>query len=329
MESKLDVKRILIFLAFAFGIAWSMGLIVYLTGGLVDSPVLVEVPGVMNLTLATVLIAVAYMWAPALGNILTRLVTREGWHDAKLKPRLRRGWPYWLAAIFLPAVLTIIGAVVFFLLFPQYFDPELGVLQSMLGESASLMPVPLWGLVVIQVVQGILLSPIINSLFTFGEEFGWRGYLQPKLMPLGGRRTMLLMGVIWGVWHWPVIAMGHNYGFGYPGAPWTGLLAMVWFTLVIGTFLGWATLRGSSVWPAVLGHAAINGIAGLAVIVMQGEPNPLLGPLPVGLIGSAGFTLLALWLFLSPRALRPEDPPVQPPLAETKPAEPVEGGIYG
>ena len=31
-------------------------------------------------------------------------------------------------------------------------------------------------------------------------------------MPLGARKTMLIMGVIWGVWHWPVIAMGYNYG---------------------------------------------------------------------------------------------------------------------
>ena len=140
-------------------------------------------------------------------------------------------------------------------------------------------PIPLGLLVAIQIIQGILLSPLINSLFTFGEEFGWRGYLQPKLMPLGGRRAMLLMGVIWGLWHAPVIAMGHNYGFGYPGAPWTGILAMIWFTTVAGTFLGWASLRGESVWPAVLGHAGINGIASLAVLFTQGEPNPLLGPL--------------------------------------------------
>lgn len=329
MDSKLDVKRILIFLAFAFGIAWSIALVIYLTGGLVDSPVLFEVPGVMTLTLAGVLLAVGYMWAPALGNILTRLVTREGWRASKLQPRLRRGWPYWLAAIFLPAVLTIIGAVVYYLLFPQHFDPELSVLQSMLGESAGLLPVPLWTFVLVQIVQGILISPIVNGLFTFGEEFGWRGYLQPKLMPLGGRLTMLLMGVIWGVWHWPIIAMGHNYGFDYPGAPWTGLLAMVWFTLVVGTFLGWATLRGGSVWPAVLGHAAVNGIAGLAVVAMQGQPNPLLGPLPVGLIGSAGFTLMALWLFLSPRALRQDEAPAPASATTAVPAEPVEGGIHG
>jgi membrane protease YdiL (CAAX protease family) len=113
------------------------------------------------------------------------------------------------------------------------------------------------------------------------------------------------MGLIWGVWHWPVILMGHNYGLDYPGAPFLGPLAMVWFTLVLGTFLGWVTLKARSVWPAVIGHAAVNGMANLGVIFVQGEPNPLLGPLPVGLIGGAGFTVVALLLFLVPGALRP------------------------
>jgi RsiW-degrading membrane proteinase PrsW (M82 family) len=67
---------------------------------------------------------------------------------------------------------------------------------------------------------------------------------------------------------------------------------------VLGTFLGWATLRGGSVWPAVIGHAAINGIAGLGILFAQGEPNLLLGPMSSGLIGSAGFTLAALLIFL-------------------------------
>jgi membrane protease YdiL (CAAX protease family) len=122
-------------------------------------------------------------------------------------------------------------------------------------------------------------------------------------MPPGGRKAMLLIGLIWGVWHWPVILMGHNYGLAYPGAPFLGPLAMVWFTLILGIFLGWATLKGSSVWPAVIGHAAINGIASLGAIFVRGQPNPLLGPLPVGVIGGIGFAIVALLIFISPRGL--------------------------
>ena len=87
---------------------------------------------------------------------------------------------------------------------------------------------------------------------------------------------MIVMGVVWGLWHAPLIAMGHNYGTNYPGAPWTGILAMVWVMFILGTFLGWAVLRAGSVWPAVIGHGAFNGIAGIYVFFTQGTPNTLL-----------------------------------------------------
>lgn len=304
METKIDVKRILIFLAFAFGIAWACGLVIYLTGGLVNSPVLFG-----NFTLALVLLATLYMGAPTLANILTRLVTREGWADAKLRPQFKRGWPYWLAMWFLPGILTFIGAGVFFLVFPQFFDPELTQLTAMLEASAAaagqaIPAINPWLIVLVQSLQGLLISPLINGLFTFGEEFGWRAYLQPKLMPLGGRKAMLLMGLIWGVWHAPAILMGHNYGLNYPGAPWLGPLAMIWFCFVIGTMLGWATLKAGSVWPAVIGHAAINGIAAIGALFVTGNPNPLLGPTPVGLLASIGFSLLTLVVFLLPNGLK-------------------------
>jgi membrane protease YdiL (CAAX protease family) len=108
------------------------------------------------------------------------------------------------------------------------------------------------------------------------------------------------MGLIWGVWHWPAILMGHNYGLDYPGAPLLGPLAMVWFTLVVGALLGWLAFRGGSVWPAVIGHAALNGMANLGVVFVRGEPNPLLGPLPVGLVGGVGFAVAGLVLLLVP-----------------------------
>ncbi|RPJ37754.1 MAG: CPBP family intramembrane metalloprotease [Chloroflexi bacterium] len=302
MNEKMDVRRTAIFLGFAFGIAWTTGLVLYLTGGLVGSPMIL--PGI---SLALVLLAGPYMWAPALAHIFTRLVTREGWQGAFLRPNFRRGWPFWIIAWFLPAILTVLGAVVFFGLFPQYFDPSLGVVAQQLAtaeqQTGQAIPLTPWMVVIINSTIGVLIAPLINSLFTFGEEFGWRSYLLQKLMPLGGRKAMLLMGVIWGVWHWPVIAMGHNYGLDYVGAPWLGMLMMVVFTVVMGIFLGWVALRGGSVWPAVIGHAAINGVAGLAVYFIQGEPNPLLGPLPVGLIAMIPGMLVAAWIFASRSAL--------------------------
>ncbi|HEC22291.1 MAG TPA: CPBP family intramembrane metalloprotease [Chloroflexi bacterium] len=324
MGAKVDTRRVLIFLAFAFGIAWATGLVVYLTGGSENSPELI--PGT-PITLALVLVAVFYMWAPAVAHILTRLITREGWQNTYLKPRFRQGWPYWLAAWFLPAALTIAGGALFFALFPRYFDSSLRFIRELLAqaEEQAGQPLPITPAMfaAIQTLQAVLFAPLINSLFTFGEEFGWRAYLQPKLMPLGGRRAVLLMGLIWGVWHWPVILMGHNYGLDYPGAPYLGLLMTLWVMTLFAAFLGWVALRGGSVWPAVIGHAALNGIAGLGQLFTRGEPNPLLGPLPVGLIGSAGFAVLALWIFLRPGALSERDPASGEEEPDTLPATPA------
>ena len=97
MPLTLDKKRIYIFLAFAFGIAWAAWLVIALTGGIAGSPSIV--PG-SPYTLALVLMAVVYMGAPAIANVLTRLITREGWQNVGLRPKLRRGWPFWLAAWF-------------------------------------------------------------------------------------------------------------------------------------------------------------------------------------------------------------------------------------
>jgi membrane protease YdiL (CAAX protease family) len=298
MDTKLDTRRVVIFLGFAFGIAWITGLIIYLNGGLVNSPQIA--PGV---TLALVLMATVYMWAPALGNILTRLLTREGWKDVGLRPNFKKGWRFWLAGWFLPVVMTMPGAALFFVLFPQYFDASLPYVRQLIAASPSMSSLSPWMVAIIMLIQAMLIAPIINSIATFGEEFGWRAYLLPKLMPLGGRKATLLIGLIWGIWHWPVIFMGYEYGFSYPGYPWAGPLLFIWVTFGMGTFLGWLTLRSKSVWPAVIGHAAVNGIAGVAVFATTGKPNMLLGPLPVGIIGSLGFALVAIAIFVWPKAL--------------------------
>lgn len=299
----METRRIALFLALAFGIAWATSLIIYLTGGLQNSLVLIPNTPV---TLALVLTTTLVMWAPAIAHILTRPLTGEGWQAVGLRPRFKRAWPYWLAAWFLPGLLAIVGLAVFFIVFPQYFDPSLTTLRNLITMAAPDMVLTestLWLIVVAQIFQALLIAPLINGVATFGEEFGWRGYLQAKLMPLGERKAILVLGLIWGVWHWPLILMGHNYGLTYPGAPILGPLAMVWFTVIFSIFLGWVTLKSSSVWPAVIGHGAINGIAGLGALFVQGTPNPILGPLPVGVIGGLGLSLFAAWLVLWPNSL--------------------------
>ncbi len=312
MENKIDLRRVSIFLAFAFGIAWAVSLVIYLVSGQLNTSFGAS-SGQLVITLA---IGFGVMWAPTLANILTRAITKEGWANAYLRPNFRKGWGFWLIAWLLPVVLTILGMVIYFTLFPQHYDPGMPYIQQQLKAAGIEIDMPSWLYGLLQLPNVLLVGLVVNSFFTFGEEFGWRAYLLQKLLPMGARKAVLLSGVIWGVWHWPLIAMGHNYGLDYAGAPWLGMLAMVWLTLGLGIIFSWMVLRAGSVWPAVIGHAIVNAVAGLGIIYMTGSPNMLLGPTAAGLVGGAGYALLALILLLSPKALQPPVQPAPEPVVE-------------
>jgi len=137
-------------------------------------------------------------------------------------------------------------------------------------------------------------------------------------MALGPREAILLVGVIHGVWHWPSILMGSDYGFGYWGTPVVGPLLFVVMACLTSAFYAWVTLRSGSVWPAAFGHGVINASAMLMAFFIRGAPDALIGPLPVGIIGSLGYAVLALAIMLSRGALAPSgsERPVEPPAVE-------------
>ncbi len=295
MDGRLDApetlerRRIGVFLAVAFGVSWATGLAIWLTGGFRNSPEIAQ-----GITLATVLLPSAYMFGPAVGNVAARLATGEGWDRHRLRPEFEGTMWTYAAAWLAPAALTVVGAAFYFAVFPGQFDPTMAAFREQVASMGVGMDP--WLLVAIQIGSALTIAPIINALFAFGEEFGWRAYLLPKLAPLGYRRAVVVSGIVWGVWHWPLLAMGYNYGFDYPGFPWTGMLAFLAFTVGAGTFLAALTVREGSVWPASIGHGAINAIASVAVLFVAGQPNTLLGPTPVGVLAALPWLLVAAWL---------------------------------
>lgn len=292
----IEKRRLKLFLILAFGISWASAVVIAMTGGLMNSPELIPNSGV---TLALVLEASVYMWGPALANILTRAITKESWQNAFISPKLKSGWPYWLAGWFGPGVATILGIVLFFAVFPQYYDANFSALRAQLEIANPGSAIDPMTVIISQTVMALLISPILNGISTFGEEFGWRAYLLPKLSAaMGNRKALLVSSVIWGVWHWPVIAMGHNYGLDYWGYPWLGLLLMVWFTLSAGVFMGWITQKAGSVWPAVIAHGALNGIAALGLLFISGPTPMTLGPSPAGVISCLPFTIVSAVILL-------------------------------
>lgn len=297
MNTTIDRKRILLFVAIAYGISIALAVVVYANGGLGlsrDNPFVVAPQAVVFLQVL--------MFAPLVANIVTRLVTREGWSNTLLRPNLRRGWRFYLAAWFLPVVATIVGGAIYYLLFPGRFDPSMTWAREM-GLVAIGKDWDPGTFLLVQVAMALALSMTMGLLLSFGEEFGWRAYLLQKLMPLGGRKAVLLVGVIHAVWHWPFILLGYEYGFGYPGAPVVGPLLFVVFGLFLSAFLAWVTLRTGSVWPAALGHAAVNASVLLMVFFVRGDLDRLVGPLPVGIIGALGYALLAVLILLNACAL--------------------------
>ncbi len=112
-------------------------------------------------------------------------------------------------------------------------------------------------------VQSVLLAPVLAISIAFGEEYGWRGYLQGELFKLGRVRGVLLLGVIWGAWHWPLILMGYNY----PSQPLLGLLLMALYTTGLAIVLGYAVLRTGSVLLSSFLHALNNQVVAFFIAV--------------------------------------------------------------
>ena len=136
---------------------------------------------------------------------------------------------------------------------------------------ASQMGVPAETFVILAAVQGALLGPFMGLLIAFGEEYGWRGYLQGELVKLGRARGVLIVGLIWGLWHAPVIAMGHNY----PGYPVLGPILMVAMTVLLAYALGYAVLKTGSVWLAAFLHAVNNQVYSFLVGVVHAPNDPV------------------------------------------------------
>ncbi|HHY37750.1 MAG TPA: CPBP family intramembrane metalloprotease [Clostridia bacterium] len=135
-------------------------------------------------------------------------------------------------------------------------------------------------------VQGLVAGITTNAVAAFGEELGWRGFLQREfgLMGLGFWRSSALVGFIWGIWHAPLILQGHNY----PRHPAAGVFMMIIGALLMLPILGYIRLKAKSVIAAAVFHRTFNGTYALSIMTIKGG-NDLL----TGTLGLAGFVSLA------------------------------------
>jgi len=294
MMNKVPVSAVVVFLAVAFGLSWLVALPLWLMDKdqpgysvfyLVTASVMMCTPGI------AVLVVVFLMKTPR-----TERARFLGlW---PLRPAKRVVW-FIVASVFAPTLLVMLSLaiaalcgwvsldVVQFSGFQAMIDTQLASLDDGTAELArSTMP-PLGLLVALQLLV-IPFGAIFNSIFAFGEEIGWRGWLQTALRPLGIWPSLLLTGVFWGLWHTPLILLGHNF----QRYDWTGVALMVGGCVAWGMFFGWLRLRSGSVWPAVVGHGSLNASAGLVTVLSAAGAT--IDPVMTSPLGPAGWIALAL-----------------------------------
>ncbi len=148
---------------------------------------------------------------------------------------------------------------------------------------------------ILAVVQDVLIAPILAIVISFGEEYGWRGYLQTELFKIGRVRGVLLLGVIWGAWHWPLILMGYNY----PGHPLLGILLMTLYTTGLAIVLGYAVLRSGSVLLAAYLHG-LNNQVGNFIAAMGFSPHDTAFSFGIGIYGIVTLAIVALVILRDP-----------------------------
>ena len=215
-----------------------------------------------------------------------------------LRPHFKGHVKEYLLLYFGPTVLLLLSGALYFLIFPGSFDPQLTTLKGMVASNGK-QGLDVSKMLIVQTLIFVLIGPIVNIIPTMGEELGWRGYLLPKLrIFLSDRTALIITGAIWGIWHLPVIVMGHNYGTGYWGYPWLGILAMIVFCVTLGIIEGYISIKLESVIPAAMIHSTVNAGAALPIIFAKSGYNPILGPAITGLIGGLPFSVLAVILLI-------------------------------
>jgi membrane protease YdiL (CAAX protease family) len=145
-----------------------------------------------------------------------------------------------------------------------------------LSDKSIPQPILVIGIVLI---VGFISGCTINLLFTLGEEIGWRGFLYKQWLHLDFNVRVILTGIIWGLWHAPLILLGHNYDH-YPVI---GIGMMVLFCISLSYPMEWIRQQSKSVLGPAIFHGSINAVAGLSIIFCK-DGNELIGSIP-GLAG--------------------------------------------
>ena len=277
-----NTRGVVGYVLIAYGLAWiAWEFAIRLGGNLTGSPLAFQV------------LALPGAFAPAIACIVVRKwITREGFGDAGLRPNLGRGWPYYLAGWLLPLPVVVVILLV---------APAMGqgsvdwTLASALQRLAPGAPASTASREMVYALPfSLLLNALIFTPVLWGEEFGWRGYLQLRLYPGRPLLAAIATGVVWSLWHLPLNLRGYNF----PGYPAIGMVVFTVSTILLSIIFGWLRLRTGSVWAPSLAHSATNAVGSSMVTVLFATGNPLFISY-LGILSWIPLGALCLWLVLS------------------------------
>lgn len=198
------------------------------------------------------------LFVPTVASVVARLIMREGFSDIsfRLDARARKGM---LHGILYPLA---VGIPAFFIAFALNCIEFSAPTSHPLGfEIPGTTPATQFGAGLgIALTVGILgMTPL-----AFGEEIGWRSYLLTRLIQARFRFPVLVSGLVWALWHAPLILSGRYIA----GTYLTASFALFAVTMVsLGSLLARLRLETDSIWPPIVLHAAWNSI----VVAFLGE----------------------------------------------------------
>jgi uncharacterized protein len=265
--SAINWRKLGLFIALAYAISWTAALALWLSGVVYGS------------LLSIALIALLYMPAPAIATV----IVQKGIYKAPLSAYglIGRGtrWRWllattggvWLLVLGAFAIIALAGNLLGLSAFGRVDWSSAGLLArigALTGTAVdpAALPIPPLALFGLSFVQATIFGWTINLPFTFGEELGWRGLMLRETQALGFWRSNLLIGIVWGLWHAPIIALGHNF----PGQPVLGVLMMTLFTIALSFPLAYCTIKTRSIWGPSGAHGVINALGGLTALFVAG-----------------------------------------------------------
>ena len=262
----MNTKKLIVFLLWAFLPMVIVGLVMHFSGA--SAVGLQEEPSTID-PLAAIKFSAGAMLIPLLAVIFTQLIFKEPvLKNLGISFKFNRWW--WIGWLLMPVIAFAVLGVT--LLMPgAQWTPDSEMMQSAIVSMPE--GIGVWGIIAITTVSGLISGITINAVFAFGEEIAWRGFLMKEFKGKKFLLAALWIGIIWGLWHTPIILNGHNY----PQHPMAGVFMMVVFCLLLTPMLMYFRQKsGSVIVPAIM-HGTFNAVVGISAAVVTPANDLLAG----------------------------------------------------